>query len=172
MALDAYLKAWRDIRDEFLEFLLLLHSNHDSLEVLSNVLSKPLWQADILHGCVSRVNDILLLLGLATNLSNQNSELSKDVGLEDRSGQVDHHHEYELLKLFWAHFITTDYQYRVIEAYIVEEHLLVTLFVTLPIIVSTVVVIIRRNPWLPSVIYLRVDVSLLNEEEPHASHQV
>ena len=158
--------------DEFIKFILLLHSNHDSFEVLSNVLSQPLRQADILHSCVCRINDILLLLGLATDLRNQNSKFTENIGLEDCSSQIDYHHEDELLELFRTHFITTDDQHRVIEANEVEEHLLVTLFVTLPIIISTIVVIVRRNPRLPSVICLRVDVRLLDEEEPHAGYQV
>ena len=151
---------------------MLLHSNHDSLKVLSNVLTKPLRQANILHGSVCCVNDTLLLRRLASNLSNQNGKFTKDVGLEDSSSQVDYNHKCEFLELFWAHFISTDDQHRVIEANKVEEHLLVSLFVTLPIVVSSIVVIIRWNPWLPPVISLRVDVSLLDEEEPHAGHQV
>lgn len=172
MALDADLKAWRDVCDELFKLLLLLHSNHDSLEVLSDVLTQPLWQADILHSCVRCVNDTLLLRGLTADLRDQDSKFTENVGLENGSSQIDHHHEHELLELFRTHFITTDDQHRVIEANEVEEHLLVTLFVTLPIIVSAIVVIIRRNPRLPPVISFGVDVSLLNEEEPHAGHQV
>ena len=111
-------------------------------------------------------------MGLAADLGNQDREFTEDVGLENRSSQVDHHHEDELLQLFRTHFIATDDQHRVVQADKVEEHLLVSLLVALPVVVNAVIVIVRRDPWLPSVVSQRIFVGDLNEEEPHAGHQV
>ena len=83
-------------RDRFLEvFELFLrgHRNHDLLEVLSDVLSHGMGQLDVCHGCIRQINDLLLLLRLATDLADEDRDFTDDVGLVDRTHQVYDNHE-------------------------------------------------------------------------------
>ena len=83
-------------RDRFLEvFELFLrgHRNHDLLEVLSDVLTHGMGQLDVCHSCIRQINDLLLLLRLATDLADEDRDFTDDVGLVDRTHQVYDDHE-------------------------------------------------------------------------------
>ena len=83
-------------RDRFLEvFELFLrgHRNHDLFKVLSDVLSHGMGQLDVCHGCIRQINDLLLLLGLASNLADEDGNLTDNVGLVDSAHQVYDDHE-------------------------------------------------------------------------------
>ena len=83
-------------RDRFLEvFELLLrgHCNHDLLEVLSDVLTHGMGQLDVCHGCIRQINDLLLLLRLASDLADEDGDFTDDVGLVNRAHQIYDDHE-------------------------------------------------------------------------------
>ena len=172
MATHAQRKTWRNGLDERVELVLLLHGEHDGLEVLSDVRSERLRQVDILHGCVSHVDDFLLLLRFTTDLCNQHSQLTENVGLENGTSQVNDDHKDDLWELLWPHFIATDDKHRVVEANDVKEDLSAALLVFEPVVVCTIIVVIRGNPWLVTIINQGLFVSLLNKEEPKACDQV
>ena len=78
-------------RDRFLEvFELFLrgHCDHDLFEVFSDVLTHGMGQLDVCHGCIRQINDLLLLLRLASDLANEDGDFTDDVGLVDRAHQV------------------------------------------------------------------------------------
>lgn len=93
---------------ERVKVVLLLHCLHDGLEVLSDILAKMLRQVDVLHCRVCSVDNFLVLLRLAAHLSDQDSKLTENVGLEDGTSQVDNNHEDDLGQLFGTHLVTTD----------------------------------------------------------------
>ena len=97
--------------DERVKVVLLLHSLHDGLEVLSDILTKMLRQVDVLHRRVRSVDNFLVLLRLAAHLGDQHGKLTENVGLEDGTSQVDNDHEDDLGQLFGTHLVTTDDQH-------------------------------------------------------------
>ena len=125
-----------------------MHCDHDCLEVLTDVLAQIRGQIHVLHSCVCRVDDRLLLLRLAAYLCDKHSQLSENVRLENRTSQVDNDHEDDLRELLRAHLIATDDEHRVVEADEVEEDLVFSRLVALPEVVIAVVEIVGRDPGL------------------------
>mmetsp|Transcript_30599 Transcript_30599/g.40713 ORF Transcript_30599/g.40713 Transcript_30599/m.40713 type:complete len:205 (-) Transcript_30599:864-1478(-) len=165
-------KRRRNVFDERVELVLLLHRKHDRLEVLAYIFSKVLRQIHIMHRSVCSVNDLLLLLGLAADLGNENGQLSENVGLENGTCQVDDDHKDDLWELLRAHLVTANDEHRVVEADEVQEDLLLVRLILHPVIVVAVVEVVGRDPRLITAVLERQLVGLLAEEEPHARHQV
>ena len=88
--------------------------------------------------------------------------------MENGTSQVNDDHEDEVGELLGTHLVTADNEHRVVEADEVEEQLLVTGIVPFPVIVITVEEIVRGDPRLVPVIFLRELVGALNSEEPEA----
>ena len=111
MSSDSQGQAWRNRFDERIKLSLLLHRQHDCLEVFSDVSLELLVQLYISHGSVCSINDILLHLSFSTNLTDQDSELTEYICLVDSASKVNSNHENHLRKLLWTHLISTDNQY-------------------------------------------------------------
>ena len=88
MGAEAQGKARRDRFLEVFELFLRGHRDHDLLEVLSDVLTHGMGQLDVCHGCIRQINDLLLLLRLASDLANEDGDFTDDVGLVDCAHQV------------------------------------------------------------------------------------
>ena len=76
------------------------------------------------------------------------------------------------MELLGAHFIATDDQHRVVKADKVAEEV-VALLVLVPVFVIAIIVVVGWDPGLvPGAFLFGQQVGLLDEEEPHAGHQV
>lgn len=60
VASDSKCQTRRNVVDELVQFVLLLHCQHDRLEVLSDFSSQLLWQVDVFHRRVGSVDHLLL----------------------------------------------------------------------------------------------------------------
>ena len=107
---DSQSQAWRNRFDERIELVLLLHCQHNCLEIFSDVSLKLLVQLYICHGCVCSIDDLLLHRSFSTDLADQDSKLTENISLVDSASQVDSHHENHFWKLLWTHLIATDDQ--------------------------------------------------------------
>ena len=121
----------------------------------------------------------MLLLRLATNLTDQYSDFTDDIGLVYGTHEINNDHINELSHLSRPHLITTDDQNRIVDADEVEEPELF-IFVSFPKVVITIVPVIG---WLPRSnvcifspnqkhLSLMLMISLLDEVEPEACDYV
>ena len=146
VVLNSERQTWRDLLQEAVELVLLSHGGDDFFEVLSDLLAQTFAELDILHGSVGRINCILLRGTILVHLTNENRQLSENVGLHNCTSQVNHNHKDQLVELLGSQLITTDNQDRVVKADGVhEEEVLID--IVFPEWIIAIVEVIWWHPW-------------------------
>lgn len=145
VVLDSERQGRRDLLQEAVELILLGHGRDDLFEVLADLLAQALAKLDVLHGRVCRVDCALLLGTILVHLTDENRQLSENVGLHNCTCQVNHDHEYKLVELFGSKLITSNDEDRVVEADRVHEEEVLTDIVGPEWIIS-IIEVIRWHP--------------------------
>lgn len=144
--LDALFERGRYLEEKLLQLVLLVHSDHHRVKVLSYLVAKRFGQMRIFHGCIRSVNDQLVRTFLRIRLIDQHSDLSENVRIDNGTDQVGNDEVDELADIAGTQFVTADHKHGVVDADEVDVPLVLLADILLPKLLRAIVVIIRGQP--------------------------